>query len=43
MSQLVAVFDEIFSGAQLGGRLRPYEIMATSPRAGLIEVSAPRQ
>lgn len=38
VSQLVGVFDKIFSSANLGARLRPYEIMATSPRAGLIEV-----
>lgn len=39
VSHLVAVFDHIFIDANLGARLRPYEIMATSPRAGLIEVN----
>lgn len=41
MSNLVAVFDQIFRKAQLGARLRPYEIMATSPTAGVIEVIPP--
>lgn len=39
VSHLVAVFDQILIDANLGARLRPYEIMATSPRAGLIEVN----
>ena len=42
VSHLVAVFDQIFSKAELGARLRPYEIMATSPTAGVIEVGPPR-
>ncbi len=40
MGHLVAVFDEIFKAADLGARLTPYEIMATSPTAGVIEVNA---
>lgn len=39
MGHLVAVFDDIFKAANLGARLKPYEIMATSPTAGVIEVS----
>lgn len=38
MGHLVAVFDQIFKAAKLGARLNPYEIMATSPTAGVIEV-----
>lgn len=38
MSQLVDVFDKIFVAANLGVKLRPYDIMATSRTAGLIEV-----
>lgn len=38
MGHLVAVFDQIFKAAKLGARLDPYEIMATSPTAGVIEV-----
>lgn len=38
MGHLVAVFDQIFQAANLGARLKPYEIMATSPTAGVIEV-----
>lgn len=40
VSHLVAVFDQIFKAAKLGARLRPYEIMATSPTAGVIEVQS---
>lgn len=43
VSHLVAVFDQIFKAAKLGVRLRPYEIMATSLTAGVIEVGIPGQ
>ena len=43
VSHLVAVFDQIFKAAKLGVRLRPYEIMATSLTAGVIEVSTTEQ
>lgn len=39
MGHLVSVFDQIFKAAKLGARLDPYEIMATSPTAGVIEAS----
>lgn len=38
VGHLVTVFDQIFKAAKLGARLDPYEIMATSPTAGVIEV-----
>ncbi|CBN79112.1 phosphatidylinositol 4-kinase [Ectocarpus siliculosus] len=38
VGHLVAVFDQIFKAAKLGARLDPYEIMATSPTAGVIEI-----
>lgn len=43
VSHLVAVFDQIFKAAKLGVRLRPYEIMATSLTAGVIEVGTTGQ
>ncbi|CAN0396016.1 unnamed protein product, partial [Discosporangium mesarthrocarpum] len=38
VSHLVAVLHRVFEDAGVGAKLRPYEIMATGPRAGVIEI-----